>query len=259
MSGVKLRLRVPKLPRSDGRLGRVVAGVLWIGGGLGLMGFVFVASFIVAMRSEMKSTEVKVPDLSGMMFEAASRQVETEELVLQVVDQRNDPAVPSGRILQQSPPAGVSVRRGRKIKLVMSLGGKVLEVPALVGQPARTVEIGLQQGGFVPGDEAHVPSAAMATGLVIAQVPAPETPAVPSSRVHRLVSTGPEMPVYVMPDFGGMERASVEAWLKRNGFRRGAVRRVSMSGRDSGQVVGQLPLPGYPVRSNDVIDLTVAQ
>jgi hypothetical protein len=32
-----------------------------------------------------------------------------------------------------------------------------------------------------------------------------------------------------------------------------------MSGRRSGQVVGQLPLSGYPVRSNDVVDLTIAQ
>jgi len=237
----------------------MVAGVVWIGGGLTLMGVVFVATFIAAMRLEMSSTEVKVPDLSGMMLEAASRQVVAEELVLHVVDQRHDPAVASGRILQQSPPAGVSVRRGRKIKLVMSLGGKVLEVPALVGQAARTVEIGLQQGGFVPGDEVRVASAEIATGLVIAQVPAPETPAVPASRVHRLVSTGPEIPVFVMPDLGGLDRTTAEAWLSRNGFRRGAVRRVSMSGRGSGQVVGQLPLPGYPVRSNDVIDLTVAQ
>jgi serine/threonine-protein kinase len=247
------------MPGSDGRWGRLFSGVLWIGGGLTLMGVVFVTSFIAAMRFEMNSTEVKVPDLGGMMLEAASRQVETEDLVLQVVDQRHDPAIPSGRILQQSPPAGVSVRRGRKIKLVMSLGGKVLEVPAFVGQPARTVEIELRQEGFVSGDEARVSSAAIATGLVIAQVPAPETPAVPSSRIHRLVSTGPEIPVWVMPDLGGLDRAVAENWLSRNGFRRGAVRRVSMSGRGSGQVVGQLPLPGYPVRSNDVIDLTVAQ
>jgi serine/threonine-protein kinase len=222
------------------------------------MGFVFVASFVAMMRFEMRSTEVRVPDLGGRDLEAAAGEVAAKELVLQVVDQRHDPTVPSGRILQQSPPGGASVRRGRKIKLVMSLGGKVLEVPALIGHAARTVEIGLQQSGFVPGDETRVPSAAVASGLVMAQVPDPATPAVPASRVHRLVSTGPEIPVWVMPDLNGIERSVAEAWLARNGFRRGAVRRVSMSGRGSGLVVGQLPLPGYPVRSNDVIDLTVA-
>jgi len=81
---------------------------------------------------------------------------------------------------------------------------------------------------------------------------------VPSSRVHRLVSTGPSIPQFVMVDLTGLGRDEAERWIERNGFRRGAVRRVSMGGRESGLVVGQLPLPGYPVRSNDVIDLTIA-
>ena len=256
---MKIRLKLPTFPKPSGRWGRVLMGTVWVGGGLTLMGVVFVASFFMAMRVEMRSTEVQVPDLTGMTLEAASRQVASQELVLQVVDQRNDLAIPSGRILQQAPPAEVSVRRGRKIKLVMSLGGKVLAVPDLVGQASRTVEIELKQGGFVPGDETRIFSASVPTGNVIAQVPEPETPAVPASRVHRLVSTGREIRLWVMPDLTGLDRPSAEDWLLKNGFRRGAVRRVSMSGRRSGHVVGQLPLPGYPVRTNDVVDLTVAQ
>ena len=256
---MKIRLQLPTFPKPSGRWTTVLSGMLWIGGGLTLVGVVFVTSFFIAMRIEMRSTEVKVPDLTGMTLEAASHEVAAEELVLQVVDQRNDPAIASGRILQQAPPAEVSVRRGRKIKLVMSLGGKVLNVPNLVGQAARAVEIELKQAGFVPGDEARIASAAVPTGAVISQVPEPDTPAVPASRVHRLVSTGAEIPVWVMPDLIGLDRAGAEAWLSRNGFRRGAVRRVSMSGRRPGRVVGQLPLPGYPVRSNDVVDLTISQ
>ena len=253
------RFSLPTFPKPSGRWTRILTDILWVGGGLTLVGVAFVVSFFIAMRVEMSSTEVKVPDLTGMTLEAASREVAAQELVLQVVDQRNDPAIASGRILQQAPPAEVSVRRGRKIKLVMSLGGKVLNVPNLVGQAARTVEIELKQEGFVPGDEARIASAAVPTGAVIAQVPQPDTPAVPASRVHRLVSTGAEIPVWIMPDLIGLDRAGAEAWLSKNGFRRGAVRRVSMSGRRAGRVVGQLPLPGYPVRSNDVVDLTIAQ
>jgi len=253
------RFRFPTFPKPTGRWSGILSDVLWVGGGLTIIGVAFVVSFFFAMRVEMRSTEVKVPDLTGMTLEAASREVAAQELVLQVVDQRNDPAIPSGRILQQAPPGEVSVRRGRKIKLVMSLGGKVLNVPDLVGQAARTVEIELKQGGFVPGDEVRIASAAIPTGAVIAQVPQPDTPAVPASRVHRLVSTGAEIPVWIMPDLIGLDRTGAEAWLTRNGFRRGAVRRVSMSGRRSGRVVGQLPLPGYPIRSNDVVDLTIAQ
>ena len=206
----------------------------------------------------MRSTEVEVPDLAGLTMESATERVASLGLVLLVVDHRNDPAVPSERILQQVPSAGAAVRRGRKIKLVMSLGDRVLKVPNIVGHAARAVEIELRQGGFAPGFEVHVPSSVAQAGSVLAQVPPPETPAVPNTRVHRLVSAGPARSVWVMPDLIGRSRTRVEAWIKRAGFRV-AVRRVRIPGRPAGMTVGQLPLAGYPIRSNDIVELTVAE
>jgi serine/threonine-protein kinase len=157
------------------------------------------------------------------------------------------------------PPPNASVRRGRKIKLILSLGGRVLEVPDLIGQASRTVEIELRQEGFIPGDEARVHSSGAASGKVIAQVPPSGSPAVPGTRVHRLVSSGRRTENWVMPDLTGLSRQSAERWLGANGFRRGSVRRVRMGGREPGTVVGQLPLAGYPVRSNDIVELTVTR
>jgi serine/threonine-protein kinase len=232
---------------------------LWVLGTGAFALFVFGFSFYLAMRVEMRSTEVRVPDLAGLTLETASRKVEPLELVLQVVEQRHDPAVASGRVLQQMPPADSSVRRGRKVKLVLSLGGKVLQVPDLVGQAARAVEIELLQEGFIPGDEARVGSFSAPAGSVIAQVPPAETPAVSNARVHRLVSNGPPDLVWVMPDLKGLERGAAERWIAQAGFRRGSVRQVRVSGRPPGTIVGQLPLAGYPIRSKDVIDITVAR
>lgn len=255
-----MRLRV-RIPGADlrRRAKRAAVVSLWVLLAGGLAACVFAVSFYVAMRVEMRSTEVKVPDLTGMTLEQASVRVEPLDLVLDVVDQRHDPAVASGLVLQQTPPEHASVRRGRKIKLILSLGGRVLEVPDLAGHAARAVEIELRQEGFSPGDEARVASADFQVGRVIAQVPPPSTPAVPNSRVHRLVSTGPRPTTWVMPDLAGLTRREAEKWISMSQFRRGAVRRVSISGRRPGTVVGQLPLAGYPVRSKDVVELTVAQ
>jgi serine/threonine-protein kinase len=231
----------------------------WILGGGGLVLAVFGFSFYLAMRVEMRSTEVEVPDLSGLDMESASKLVEPLELVLQQVDQRHDPAVPSGQVLQQMPPPGSSVRRGRKIKLVLSLGGEVLSVPKLVGEAARTVEIRLRQEGFMPGEEARVHSRTDLPGTVISQVPPDGTPAVPKTRIHRLVSDGPPVPVWVMPDLSGLSRKRAQEWIESAGFRQGAVRRIRIGDRPVDTVVGQLPLAGYPVRSNDVVELSVAR
>ena len=168
-------------PRWNWRLQDVALAALWLIGGAGLLALVFGVSFYLAMRSEMRSTVVNVPDLSQMTLEEASVAVEPYELVLEVVDQRHDPTVASGRVLQQIPRADSSVRRGRKLKLVLSLGGRVLEVPDLIGEAARAVEIELRQEGFIPGDEARVASYASTPGSVIAQVPPAGTPSGPST------------------------------------------------------------------------------
>ena len=130
---------------------------LWVFGGGAVLGAVFGLSFLAAMRVEMRGSEVRIPELTGLTFEDALEKVAPLELVLQQVEERHDPAVASGLVLQQVPPANASVRRGRKVKLIMSLGGKVLEVPDMIGQASRAVEIELRQAGFIPGDEARVP------------------------------------------------------------------------------------------------------
>jgi beta-lactam-binding protein with PASTA domain len=256
-NGARFRLIVSS-PRFWAAARNVGIVATWIVVGGGLLVSVFGLSFYLAMRVEMRSTEVKVPELAGMTLEAAHVAAEAVDLVPLVVDQRHDPAVPSGRVLQQEPPDGTSVRRGRKVKLVLSLGGKVLQVPALVGQSSRAVEIELRQGGFVPGFEVRLPSSSVPSGTVLAQVPPRDTPAVPNTRVHRLVSSGPPHRAWVMPDLTGLRRDEVERWVVASGFRV-AVRRVPVRTRTSGRVVGQLPLAGYPVHRNDIVELTVAR
>jgi serine/threonine-protein kinase len=216
-------------------------------------------SFLAVLKIETRSTQVAVPDLSGTDRREAERLAAARDLVVEVAQERHDALVPSGRILQQDPPAGASVRRGRKIRVVLSLGGEVLKVPDLVGKADRQAVVELRRDGLVAGDDAVVPSRAVAPGTVVAQVPPPESLAIGGMRIHRLVSSGPPPVLWVMPDLIGRPIAKVEAWISTCGFRKGTVRRVEASGRPAGTVVGQLPPEGYPVSSRDAVDLTVAR
>ena len=93
----------------------------------------------------------------------------------------------------------------------------------------------------------------------MAQVPPAATSAVPSSRVHRLVSDGPAPRVWVMPDLTGRAREDAETWIARAGFRRGVVKRVPAAGKRTGTVVSHTPLAGYPIRSLDIVELVIAE
>jgi serine/threonine-protein kinase len=236
-----------------------LVGAAWVCGGLALVAAVFVFFFYVAMRVEMSSTEVTVPELVGLTLEHAQREAGPAGLVLQIVEQRNDPRVASGHILEQMPHPGSSVRRGRKVKLVLSLGGKVLEVPDVVGHAAREVAIELRQEGFLAGDEARVPTVDVPEGRVMAQVPPARTSAVPNSRVHRLVSDGAPQRIWVMPGLSGRTRQEAESWIEVAGFRRGAVSRVAARGHSPGTVVSQRPLAGDPIRTREIVELGIAE
>jgi serine/threonine-protein kinase len=207
----------------------------------------------------MRSTEVTVPGVTGLTLDAARRQAEPLDLVLETVDQRHDPRIPSGRVLEQMPPPGARVRRGRKMKVILSLGGKVLDVPDLTGHASRAVAIELRQEGFIPGDEARVHSYAMESGKVLAQVPAAGSTVVPHSRIHRLVSDGPLAATWIMPDLTGKSRSEAERWISLCGFRKGVVQRVPAAGPAPGTVVAQLPQAGYPIRSRDIVELAVSE
>jgi len=241
------------------RLRHAARVAAWIVGAGALFVAVFTFSFYLAMKMEMRSTQVVVPDVTGMTREEAEEAAVPLGMVVEVADQRNDPAVPSGRVLAQQPRAGFEVRRGRRLKVVLSLGGRVLEVPDLVGQPSRTVEITLRREGFLPGNEVKVYDDRAPRGTVIAQVPPPGTPSIPGERVHRLVSLGPSETAWVMPNLENRPRRDVQRFLEDSGFRLGPVRQVSHSGRPPGTIVGQLPRPGHPVRSGDVIHLSIAR
>jgi len=228
-----------------------------VGGALAAAAFLF--SFFMAMRVEMRSSRVEVPNLTGLTLDGARQLAEPLALVLEIVDQRNDPHVASGRVLEQMPPARASVRRGRKIKLILSLGDRVLTVPDLVGQAARAVAIELRQAGFTPGDEARAHSTVAPAGRVLAQVPQAAATVGPNGRVHRLVSEGSLPAVWVMPDLVGRSRREVESWISAADLRRGAVRSLAAPGRTPGTVLSQLPPAGYPIRNRDIVELAVAE
>lgn len=245
--------------RGASRLGRAGRFAFLAAAAIGLLVCVAVVSFFVAFKAERRSTEVEVPDLAGLSLDEARRVARAAGVVVEVVAERHDPTLSSGRVLGQVPPSGAAVREGRKVKIVLSLGGEVLTVPDLVGRPARAVTIELSREGFGLGEEARCWSRGMASGLVLAQVPPAGSPSLPGSRIHRLVSQGPPPARWVMPDLVGMPLPSVERWATTSGFRLAPVRRVSDPDESPGTIVGQLPRAGHPVLSRSTIELTVAQ
>jgi serine/threonine-protein kinase len=181
-------------PRSEPRPGR---GRRWartavlVVAAVALCGVAVLAGLYSVLRYAGREPAVEVPRLTGLSTEEAAAAAGRAGLTPEFAEERHDLDVPGGHILEQDPAPGVEVRPGRRIRLVVSLGGAVVRLPRVIGRPDRQVEAELRQEGLVPGDAARVPSRRAAPGTVLAQVPAPGSPTPVGTRVHRLVAAGP--------------------------------------------------------------------
>lgn len=230
----------------------------WTLGGGALVLAVGVTSFCVALKADRRSNLLEVPDWTGRAREAAAAEASTLGLGFEVSGQQHDVGVAADHVLHQEPAPGTQVRKGRTIRVVVSLGGETITVPSLIGQPSRQAELEIRRQGLIPGVEARVHGAGPA-GQVVDQFPSGGSLTVGGERVDRLVSDGPRSPRFVMPELAGRPLREAQEWINLCGFRNGAVRRIRADGRASGTVVGQSPLPGRPIERRDVVELTVAE
>src|SRR6266481_6960258 len=106
-----------------------------------LLGLVLIlvamASALTAMRFAIHGGEVSVPKLQGMVPPAAETTANDDGLVLAVDNKFYSDTVPEGRIVSQSPLAGVVVRRGWRVHVAVSLGKRRVNVPNVVGESQR--------------------------------------------------------------------------------------------------------------------------
>jgi len=227
---------------------------LLIAGGLLVTYLVFAAA---SMRIALRSRDVVVPSLSGKTVNDASAVLTNSGLNLKVEDARRpDPVVPAGRVISQDPDAGTRTRRERSVKVWVSTGPRVKQVPLLVGESERTAQLRAQQDGLTLLPEAEIRSADYPVGAVIAQNPPQKTNA---DQVALLVNRGERSTTYVMPDLIGVNGDRAADVLRASGFRVSVVGDHPYPGVPAGIVLRQSPQGGFQVSPGDAISLEVSR
>jgi serine/threonine-protein kinase len=92
---------------------------------------------------------VRAPRVVGLAETPALRRLNVLGLLPTVVFQRSDQ--PAGRVLSQSPAAGSSLRRGSRVRMVVSTGPNpqpATSVPDVTGQDQATAADNLRSAGF---------------------------------------------------------------------------------------------------------------
>lgn len=227
---------------------------LLIAGGLLLTYVIFAAA---SMRIALRSRDAVVPALNGKTVNDASALLTSSGLNLKVEEPRRpDPAVPAGRIIAQDPAPDTRTRRERSVKVWVSSGPHVTQVPLLVGESERTAQLRAQQDGLTLLPESEIRSADYPVGAVISQNPPPKTN---GEQVALLVNRGERSTTYVMPDLIGVNGDRAADVLRTSGFRVSVVGDHPYPGVPAGIVLRQSPQGGYQVSPGDAISLEVSR
>ena len=167
-----------------------------------------------------------------------------------------DASLPNGYLLRQSPRAGSQIKRGRRVTAVFSAGPRLVVVPRLRGETERQVRLSLEDLGLLAGDVLRCPGQEPA-GEILGSRPGSGSRVPVGSRVDLLVSTGPEVADYFLPDFRKRDLDEVLALLAESGLPRPQLRYQADRG-PSRRILEQSPPPGSRLEAGRVLELVVS-
>jgi beta-lactam-binding protein with PASTA domain len=166
--------------------------------------------------------------------------------------------VPEGYVVSQRPRPNDTVKEGRTVGVVVSLGALTLTVPDIKGQSLRQGELTLSGQRLRAGRVARVLDDSSARERVIACSPPPGAVVGEGAEVDILLGIGGRPHRYLMPDLSGQDLLFVREALEKRGFRISGVRYETRKGAYPNTIVDQSPKPGAMIRDGDSIELVAA-
>jgi len=200
--------------------------------------------------------EVTVPDFVGFEFSEAEKLAAENGLKLNVVKREANERVQPNGVLSQVPKAGMIVRRGREVDVVLSSGIETVLVPDLTGKTLIEAEILLDQAGLKRGDVYSESNKNVPKDRIVRQKPAPNTKIQKGAAVDIYRSLGPE---YVeVPNFIGASLLKVQSELASLGLVFNNSVMYQTSPYQKGNILDQRPLPGEVVPLNTEMSFVVS-
>jgi beta-lactam-binding protein with PASTA domain len=226
-----------------------------------LVVLVFGVSTYLCFTLFIRGRSVSTPNLVGKPL-AEAKATCTELGISLVVDNehtRNSDKIVAGNVVWQNRTPGTTnlVKRGTDIRVELSAGPLVLQVPELDGQSARTALLRLGQQNLKLGSLAYTDSV-LPQG-VLAEEPPKGTVVAAQTAVSLLVAVPPPPASFVMPDLIDYPLDTVRPALESRGLSVSNVKFESYPGIADGIIIRQFPLRGASVSGRDPITVVVSR
>src|SRR5262249_49447559 len=160
---------------------------------MSLLGFILAGaaflSAVTAVGGAIHGREVGMPKLVGKNATVAGAVLWAPGVGLRVADHVYSD-MPINVVVKQTPPPGMQMKVAQQAHVVLSLGQRALQIPAIEGNSLRVSRIELLRGGLQVGEVSNLEMPDQSADTVVLQNPKPGAGAA-TPRVDVLVSAGP--------------------------------------------------------------------
>ena len=210
----------------------------------------------LALFSWGRTKEVQIPNLQGLTKEEAEQKAKESKLKIEVSEEKYHLEVPEGQIIEQDPKYqdNYKIKEGRTIKVVISKGQEIVEMPKVVGKTRDEAtkmlkEVGLEvkvEEEFSDDVEKnYVTKQEIAEGE---KIPAGTTVTIYSSMGIEQVQ---------VPDLSGKTESEAKSAISSAKLKWKSTDKTSDSSKPNGVVVNQSISSGSMVDKNTEITITV--
>ncbi|MEU0137472.1 Stk1 family PASTA domain-containing Ser/Thr kinase [Streptomyces sp. NPDC006296] len=198
----------------------------------------------------------RVPSLLGKTQSAAEERLAEEGLDLKGVDRAYSDTVRRGTVISSDPGSGERIRGNDAVRLVISRGPEIVEVPDVEGLSLAEARRTLQESGFEPGMVTREFSEETDRDAVIRTDPRAGTERRPDSAVALVLSKGGPVDV---PEVTGLPVDEATAALEEAGLKAKVLTGQVESAQARGEIARQSPGGGAEAAEGDTVELTVSK
>jgi len=202
-----------------------------------------------------KNDTIELPSVVGMKSEDA--QMMLEELGFKVVIEEKYDASEKGIVINQKPEALMKLKKNSEIKITVSKGPELIEVPDLSGMSLQDAEVELNNLGLnikVNKDYNDAPA-----DTVISQTPSAHELIEKNATVNVTVSKGPKIEKVKVPDVVGMRYYDAKSVFDKNGLFIGNVTYQEVEDKENDIVLSQSIQSGQEVEKGTRIDIVLSK
>ncbi|MFA4837956.1 MAG: PASTA domain-containing protein [Candidatus Neomarinimicrobiota bacterium] len=164
---------------------------------------------------------------------------------------------PPQTVIDQQPPAGYMVKKGRIVNLIISGGERYFPMPKLVGKVLKAADLELERWGVVVDSVTHEYSSDKPVGVVSAQSISPGLMISTNTHVWLTVSKGAPDKQLEVPDLFGLNLDEARKIIRKSGHLLGKIRYIQNPDLTPYTVIGQKPEAGKLMDNPTAISLDI--